>query len=364
LSQARFPDEVAPLQTEDSEFHLSEYFHMLRSHWRILAVSVLLSILIGVAHYILTTKEFRSTTTLQIERRQVSALTGDFNPWIENLWSMEYYPTQYRLLQSRDLAARVVRDLRLWEDATFAPSRAALPTNPDGSIPSPSDDEAALGNLARRLLAGLEVSPVRNTQLVDISYRSPSPELSARVANGIADAFVDWGIETRTESASNASVFLGTQIETLKKEIQDRETDLQDYSQSTDLIDIDDPATNISVRRLDILNRDYAAAVSNRIEKQARYNQFQTASRESLAETLGGGLASQERSKLLALEREYESKLKIYKPEWPAMIALKSEIDSIQRSNQSLVDELLSNEIDVARSEYQEALRREQSLKN
>jgi len=337
---------------------------MLRRHWRIVAVTTLLSLLLGVAHYVLTTKEFRAKTTLQIERRQVSALTGDFNPWIENLWSMEYYPTQYRLLQSRDLAARVVRDLRLWEDPTFAPARASLPTNPDGSVPSPADDEAALGSLARRLLGGLEVNPVRNTQLVDISYRSPSPQLSARVANGIADAFVDWGIETRTESASKASVFLGSQIETLKQEIQDRENDLQKYSQSTDIIDLDNPATNISVRRLDILNRDYAAAVSDRIEKQARFRELQGTTRDALADSLEGSLASQERSKLLDLEREYEAKLKIYKPEWPAMLSLKGEIDSLRRSNRVLVDEQLTNEVEFSRGEYQAALRREQSLKN
>ena len=70
---------------------------------------------------------------------QLTSLTGDQNPWLENYWNMEYYPTQYRLLQSRGLAERVVLDLRLMEDPEFNPgSRAGGSASADG-------DRAALG---------------------------------------------------------------------------------------------------------------------------------------------------------------------------------------------------------------------------
>ncbi|MEZ5312653.1 MAG: hypothetical protein R2862_02870 [Thermoanaerobaculia bacterium] len=69
------------------------------------------------------------------------------------------------------------------------------------------------------------------------SWRSPSPcspETAAKVANGFADAYIDWWIENRTRVAGKTSTFFAAQIDTLKQEIQDKENQLQAYSRRTD----------------------------------------------------------------------------------------------------------------------------------
>ena len=99
---------------------------VLRRHWKLVGLSLrpVLARLSPI-HYVITPKLYRAATTLQIERRSTTSLTGQQNPWLENYWKMEYYPTQYRLLQSRGLAERVVLDLRLMEDPEFSPGTAA-----------------------------------------------------------------------------------------------------------------------------------------------------------------------------------------------------------------------------------------------
>ena len=55
--------------------------------------------LIGAAiHYAITPKAYQATAVIQIERRNMTPLGNGQNPWLENYWNLEFYPTQYELL--------------------------------------------------------------------------------------------------------------------------------------------------------------------------------------------------------------------------------------------------------------------------
>ena len=331
---------------------------MVTARWRLVAVVALLAVGYAVFQYAITPKEYRATSLIQIERRVSVPLRGVQDAWLENWWNVEYYPTQYRLLSSRGLAERVVLNLGLDRDAGFNPRAAeAAPERPA----TPDDDQAMVGGLAGQLLGGLEINPIRNTQLVEISFRSRSPELAARIANGVVDAYIDWGIETRASIAGKASTFFGQQIEALKQEIADKETQLQAYSRRTDIVSLD-PAANVTLRRLEALNQDYIAAVSARISSEARLRELESAPAERAPDLIDDVLIQQQRGELLAMEREYASKLNVYKPEWPAMVELKSKIDQARGNLQMVSQQVLAREREAARAEYQTALRQEQSL--
>jgi succinoglycan biosynthesis transport protein ExoP len=332
--------------------NLGQVLQVLRRHWRLLVLAVLLALAGGALQFAITPKEYRASTIIQIERRSLVSLTGSDNPWLENYWNMEYYPTQYRLLQSRGLAERVVRDQRLL-DGTSASAAAGA---------SAAADEAAIGGLAAGLLGGLEVNPIAGTQLVEIGYRARDPEKAAQLANAFAEAFIDLGIETRTQTAGKASDFLGSQIATLKQEITDKEAQLQAYGRSTDIVSLD-PDSNVVLTRLKALNDDYVSAVSARIEKESRYQAVLQSAPETIAETLTEGpLIGELRAELLKLEREYASKLDTYRPEWPAMAELKSRIDRGRQNLEAQIAAAVEKARGVARADLETAQRRERSL--
>ena len=180
------------------------------------------------------------------------------NPWLENYWNMEFYPTQYELLQSRGLAERVVKSLDLMEDPAFNPG-AGGERGEGAHGPTAEDDDAVLGSLADQIRGGLAVEPVRSTQLVQLSFRAASPEFAAKAANAFAEAYIDMGVEDRYATAGKASTFLSSQIETLKQEIQDKETQLQAFSRRSDIVTLD-PGSNVTLKRLEALNAQYIEA--------------------------------------------------------------------------------------------------------
>lgn len=352
------PGTPAPAAPEhELEINVGEYLKTLRRHWRLIAALIVVSLAVSLVRYGLTPKAYRASTMIQIERGGLTALTSGNNPWLENYWNLEYYPTQYRLLQSRGLAERVVKNLRLAEDPSFNPGAASAKR----AGLTAEDDRAMLGALAGGVMGGLEVNPIKNTQLVELAYTSTSPELAARIANGVADAYIDWGIETRSETAGKASSFLGSQIETIKQEIADKEAQLQAYGKRTDIVNLD-PGSNVLLQRLSALNTDYVAAVSERINAEARLNQLLTAPKDSLADSLGGGLVGTLRAEQIAMEREYATKLNTYKPEWPAMVELKAKIEKGRQNLAAVTEETIAKERDKARSDLQAAQHREQGL--
>jgi len=352
-------EEEPELPSAESELNIAEYLGMVRRHWKLVAATCLTGLAAATVHFAITPKEYMASATIQIERRSLSPLNTTASPWLENYWTMEFYPTQYELLQSRGLAERVVRSLDLMEDPQFNPGVGAGADSAQG--PSAEDDEAVLGGLADGIRGGLSVEPVRSTQLVRLSYRSASPEFAAKAANAFAESFIDMGVEDRFATAGKASSFLSSQIETLKEEIQDREMQLQAFSRRSDIVTLD-PSQNVTLRRLESLNISYMDAKKLRIEKEAAYHELLNTPKETVAESMSNGLVAELRSDQAKLERDYESKLKTYKPEFPEMISLKTEIDKIRQNLENVVKELVDKARGGASAAYQTALRQEQVL--
>jgi succinoglycan biosynthesis transport protein ExoP len=359
LSPVPLPDEPEVAPAPESDFNLAEYVGMVRRHWKLAAICCLLGLAGAAIHYAITPKEYQATATIQIERRNLTPLGNSQNPWLENYWNMEFYPTQYELLQSRGLAERVVKSLDLMEDPKFNPGAG---TGRDGQGgPTAEDDEAVLGALASQIRGGLSVTPVRNTQLVQLSFHSSSPEFAAKAANAFAESFIDMGVEDRFATAGKASTFLTSQIETLKEEIQDKEAQLQAFSRRSDIVTLD-PQTNPVLQRLELLNNQYIDAKKQRIEKEAKHQETLAAPKEVVSSSLSAGIASEQRAHILELERQYEAKLKTYKPDFPAMVALKAEIEKARQDLSSVVQEQLGKSRNAAYADYQTALRQEQVL--
>jgi len=354
------PDEANPFPDEpESDFNLAEYLVVVRRHWKLVTAACLATVAAAAVHYSVTPKMYMATSLIQIERRSLAPVLSNQAPWLDSYFDMEYYPTQYKLLESRGLAERVVKSLDLTEDPAWNPSRAAARDAKRG--PSAEDDQATLGILAEQLRGGLGVEPVRNTQLVEISYRSRNSEFAAKAANAFAESFIDMGIENRYTSAGKASTFLSTQIETLKHEIDDKEAKLQAFSRRKDIVTLE-PGSNVTLQRLEALNGNYIEAKKNRIEKEASYHELLSAPKETVADSLAPGVVGDMRTEQMKREREYEAKLKIFKPDFPDMLARKAEIEQGKQHLASTIAEVVETAKKSAYGAYQTALLQEQQL--
>lgn len=336
---------------------LVKYLHGLRRRWPLVVVFCLLAGTFSLIRYSLTPKEYQATSIIQIERKRLSLLALGQAGWLEDWWNMEYYPTQYRLLRSRGMAERVVMNLRLHEDPNFTGHPAGRLTPQGESEVTSFEDAAELANLANRVKGGLTVNPIPETQLVELTYRSTSPELAARVSNGYAEAFIQWGIESRNYTVGQASSTLSAQIENLRQEIEDLQQQLNKFTY--DSADRLDPAGEALIERRRTLETQSNRVIAERISKEVAYRQLLDLSNEMIANTASSGRVSALQDELFKLESEYKEKLETYRPEWPDMVELQNDIEETRETLSRLVREAVTQVREQAHSEYQQALKEE-----
>jgi capsular exopolysaccharide synthesis family protein len=339
------------------EIHLSEYWAVVVKRWRTVAVVVALALVAAVGKTLLSTSLYRATVVINVERDRGAPVDiggQQYYDW----YNPEFIPTQTRLMRSREIARRAAERLNLVEDPRFTP-RVSGAARQAGAAESGAHDPLLAA--AARVQGGVSTSPIRETNLVELSYVALDPKTAADVANAVAEAYIDWTLEARFHMASQATKFLTAQVEQVKGEIEQKEKELQAYGRQKDIVSVD-PSTNITLQKLESLNQDYAKAVADRVAKEARYYELQTAKPDAMAESLSGGLVTQLRNELLKLEREYSEKLSVYKPEWPAMQQLRAQIQKGKEHLATVVDETVTKAREQARSELQMAERREESL--
>jgi len=112
---------------DDSGIDLLEYWHIiLKRRWTVLGMlGIVLAVVLVVT--LLTPSIFRSSTTLQIERDTIQVVQVQGLMPVESVSDKDFYQTQYELLKSRTLAKRVIDQLNLGSDPSFARLRERTP---------------------------------------------------------------------------------------------------------------------------------------------------------------------------------------------------------------------------------------------
>lgn len=321
---------------------LVRYWRIIyRRKWVVLG-SIALALALGAIVTILATPRYVSSATLEISR-DTDNITGVQGVDQSAAIDQEFYETQYGLLRSRSLARRVAEQLKLDESQEFR----ALFGLDDGGLLGMDEQGAQVGksrndrlNEAEAiLLANVRVAPVNASRLVELRFNSPDPVFSAKVANTWASNFMASSLERRFDSASYAREFLETRLEELRKRLETAERKLVAYAGEQEIVNINTSGStpgegsksrSIVESNLDLLNSELARATADRMRAQSRLQEAQAngASTESLTNAAISSLR-QRRAEAAA---EYARLLADFEPEYPRAVALKSQVDELDRA--------------------------------
>jgi capsular exopolysaccharide synthesis family protein len=334
-----------PPQTET---HLRDYWYIvLKRRWLILAV---LTAVLGwfAARTLMQTPMYSATAVLQIDRGKINLVQDVMVP---DYWSgyTEFYPTQARVLQSRDLAQRVVKQLRLWENPYFTGGGKLEPT------------DATLENLSGAVIGLLGVSQIRNTQLMEVRFTTAEPKLSAELANALAQQFTTFNSDRESNLARNTAGFIREQVEKIQQEIQEKEKLLQDYSQREDLIMVDEKETSV-MKQLDHLNTEVTTARAERAAAEARYRSIAAADPGALLEVQTHTTVEALRQEQARLEREVAVLASRFKDDWPELKRAKESLQGVTAKLENEQRSVAKKVVAAAQRDYREAQGRETLL--
>jgi succinoglycan biosynthesis transport protein ExoP len=340
---ASFGDEVEP-----SRFDYLEYLRILyKRKWLVLSIAVAFAVL-GAVKTLMEVPVYTSTVRIQVDYEPRVVERGDVMPAVN---SYEFMQTQVQLLEGRTTAERVVSALKLGEDRDFLEPKGFSLTGMMmgllGLIPAPSDDERDQAAASRwavgKVLANRQVVPVMNARLIDVRYTDTEPWRAQRIANAFADAFKALTIDKRFQANASAKVFLEDKIAQLKLRLEKSEKNLVEFAQKEQIVAVDmADKSSIAENSLEKANTELGTLISERTKNEELWRQFDKTDAANLPQVLDNPVISGLRRQKNALELEYQEKLKTFKPNYPAMIQIRSKIDEI--------DKQIANEITAIRN--------------
>jgi polysaccharide biosynthesis transport protein len=355
----------------DTEVHLLDYVKVLyKRRWT--AITAFLVVFVGVVVYTFTaTPIFQAKTQILIEKENSNVVT--FKEAIEqNQIADDYYQTQYKILQSRLLARRTIDALKLWEHPLLVPKpedtvtrllgaplaafRAAPPAEPPAA-----EETRQQSRVIDRFLSDLTVSPVRNSRLVDVKFELADAVLSAQIANAIAKAYIEQNLEFKFLSSKEASDWLGERLAEQRKQVEASEQALQRYREQTDGGSLED-RQNIVVQKLADLNAAVTRAKTERLQKEAAYEQVRALSERNALDTFPAILANtfiqQQKAEIADLQRQQAQLSEKLGPRHPDMLKLTNAIQAAETKLQAEIAKVVQS----VRNEYQASAIQEQSL--
>jgi capsular exopolysaccharide synthesis family protein len=356
-------------------FDIFKYVRIaIKYRWLIVSTTLAALILAAIITF-LKTPIYQTTASIQIEREAMNVVeVGDLQP-NEGRTGADFYQTQYELLGSLSLATRVVSTLGLLDDPAFnqptSPSlfgmvRQAFASIFSGPRAGSSDKEnseslealdARAQGAAGRLRSYLGVSPVRGSRIVNITISHPNPALAQRLANGYAEVYIADNLDRRYEASSYARKFLEDRLQQLRVRLEDSERQLVRYAEQKGIINLDD-RKSLAGTDLEAINGRLREARNERIKRELTWTQAQATDGFGLQEFLQSPAIQANRKMRAELAADYQRKLTQFKPGYPTMVQMRSEIEELD--NQARLE---INTIKAAiQASYESAKKQEEIL--
>ena len=278
--------------------------------------------------------------------------------------------TEVRILQSDLLALQVIKQLNLDKRPEFGgrPDSVSANLAPDTLQSDTARTSAILGGFK----GNLRVSLIPNTRIIEIHYRSATPELAAQIVNTLGNTYVEQNFKTKFESTMQASDWLSKQLVDLQMKVETSQEKLVKYQKQHEILGIDEKQ-NIITAKLDELNKELTAAESDRMEKESVYRLLESGDPDVIAAPLAngdgnGGTGSNSGSPLLDNLRAKQADLKIqiaelstqFGPYYPKVAQLSNQLKETDIQIQAEMKKMASR----VRSLYMTALHREGMLRD
>jgi capsular exopolysaccharide synthesis family protein len=345
------------------------------------ALVTTVAILIGLQ----VTKTYTATAQVMIESRESRIVDVEKVAPSLPAGDSSVIETHIELIQSRATLARAVDDLNLASDPRFVSGRPAsepavggplglltgwLPDWIADQLPwrwamaagITRDGAAARDPDLRRdqaidlLQDDVKVAQAGRSYVLLISYTSTRPHEAVRIANGIADAYIDVQLEEKLSATRRASAWLGEQVDQLRWRVFGSELAIEEFRAANGLASTD--GARLDSQQLAILTTALIDARAERSAIEARLQNLREMrdrgrSLESSGEVLSSPLILNLREREMDLLHEEAQLSREYGEHHPRILELRAEQDKLADRIDHEINNVianLENDVAVARS--------------
>lgn len=348
-------------------FDLRGLISLVRRHLRSVAIIVLAALGLGLVITLLMVPRYVAKATVLVEQQADQIIEDSSVGEAPAQTDVErFLQTQVDVLNSRELARRVVSDEKLADEPRYFDAV--------GQVPDTEGLSAAEAHRLRERTAvdgikkNLRIVLPRQSRVISIGFESADPAMSARVADSIARNYIDGNLRRKYDSSSYARRFLQQQLEDTRVELEKSERDLNRFSRAAGLIRISGTAgedagdTALSVTNESLVQSNTAAntAVAERVAAQNRWENIAHVAPLAIPQVLANSSVQNLLEQRSTIEGELAKERARHLDDHPSVAALEAQLGALDRQIAQIAGSIRQS----VYLEYQVARDREQALRS
>jgi len=293
--------------------NFSQFVSILRARWKIASTVLLVTVGTVVAMSLLMPRKYTATAAILVDMKSADPIAG-----IAGTLGTGFVATQADILMSDRVAQRVVRDLKLTQNANTR-ARWMEQTGGAGSFES---------WLANGLQPSLEVKPSRESNVILVSFTSPDPKFSAALANGFVQAYLDTTLDLRVDPAKQYSTFFNSRLKELREQLEKAQTKLSAYQKENGILATDE-RYDVESARLNELSSQLVTVQALSAESGSRQAQA-LKSADQLGDVINNPVVAGLRADMSRQEAKLQEVSARYGDAHPQVVELKANIDELR----------------------------------
>lgn len=332
----------------------------------IIVIVFALVVAITAAHNMRQVPIYQAEASMIIESMTPRVLSGvdEVVPMgTESFWgNQEFYQTEYRIMQSRAMAARVVKKLGLDHDPKFLGLQALVAAGDEAAL----QKAFAAAQPIDLVMGKMSIQPVRDSKMFLVQFRDTDPERAAQLANALTESYIEFNLERRMLGTKTAAEWLTEQMGDLTGRLETSELALYNFKKDNAILaqSFDDRNDQLK-KHIDALSADLFAAHSKRLSIKARMDEIERAGndpklRAALPDVAGNDAVKQLRSVQLELSKDIVILEQRYGDKHPKLLESKEQLATLDAQ----IAERAEQAIAVVAAEYRVISRLEGELQS
>jgi len=307
------------------------------------------ALLMAVLFVLVVPHRYTAVTQILIDPTDLKAVSGDLTQLAQaNDAAVLQVESQVRVMTSDSVLRRVVKEEMLDHDPELVGRFLGL--GADSSV-------AALNGLRRSLV----VKRTERTFVVDVSVTSQQPAKAARIANAIAQAYLDDQTDVRSDAARQVSQSLTARLNELKERVRDAEDRAEAFKARNNIVSTNGQLVN--EQQLTELNNQLGVARARTAAAKARLDQVQQAQMSkdevgAFPEAVQSQTITALRSQYAEIMRREAEQLTSLGERHPAVIEIEAQAARLRR----MIEDEVRRVALSARAEYESARANDEAL--
>jgi len=367
---------------QEKEIHLRDYLRIIHKRKNLVGTFFIITFtLVLIATFTASrVPQYKATSQILVEKSDPSTLVED-SMYYYRSWDPEFLETQARIITGSSVALRVVKSLALdttykhffidkedekkqspladWfkgliSDSTSDKEKPATsdPLNLFGKkIDKPSDADIIAGMIT----ASTELTPVKDTRIIEIAFTSKNPVIAQMVVDGIIKAYNEELLDMRMQSANYAINWMSKKAEEERTRLEKTEKALSQYMREKDIVTIEDKIT-ILPEKMASLSNELTKAETKRQQLEAvtsKLKKLKLDEAETIPEISADKGLQDLRQDIIKAEQTLIEYSKKYGRKHPNMVRAENALQGLKESRSKEVERLIKeivNDYELART--------------